>query len=56
MLRKNKVMPLKPFIFTNIRYYDQNLFFCCFSQREVLATRCFLPDQKMLFLAKVIEF
>ena len=30
--------------------------FCCFWQRGVSATRCFLPDQKILFLAEVIKF
>ena len=29
---------------------------CCFWQRGVPVTRCFLPDQKILFLAKVIKF
>ena len=34
----------------------QNRVFCCFWQRGVSATRCFLLDQKILFLAEVVEF
>ena len=34
----------------------QNRVFCCFWQRGVSATKCFLPDQKILFLAEVIRF
>ena len=35
----------------------QNRVVCCILiSRETTATRCFLPDQKILFLAKVITF
>ena len=35
---------------------SQNRVFCCFLQRGVSATRGFVLDQKILFLAEVIEF
>ena len=35
---------------------DRNRFFYCFWQRGVPATRCFILDEKILFLAEVIEF
>ena len=34
----------------------RNRVFFCFWQRGVSATRCFLPDQKILILAEIREF